>query len=117
MFIPRYLKEAKQLAKHARKLLRYKRDRLGGTPVSEIETRIDALDKAILRRDRKAIDETATDLDKTCAKYMAPPRNAAWRENCEVLLVALVIYRVLVMFTGTRAVQRAGGLSALVVTS
>lgn len=40
-----------------------------------------------------------------------------WRDAVDILVVALVIYRVLVMFKGTRAVQMAVGLSALVVTS
>jgi diadenylate cyclase len=40
-----------------------------------------------------------------------------WRDAVDILVVALVIYRVLVMFKGTRAVQMAVGLSALVATS
>jgi diadenylate cyclase len=40
-----------------------------------------------------------------------------WRDAVDILVVAFVIYRALVMFKGTRAVQMAVGLSALVAAS
>lgn len=40
-----------------------------------------------------------------------------WRDAIDIALVALVVYRILVMFRGTRAVQMLGGLACLVVGS
>jgi diadenylate cyclase len=40
-----------------------------------------------------------------------------WRDALDILLVAIVIYRVFVMFRGTRAVQMMIGLSALAAAS
>jgi diadenylate cyclase len=40
-----------------------------------------------------------------------------WRDAVDVTVVAFLVYRVLVMFRGTRAVQMAAGLGALVAAS
>ena len=40
-----------------------------------------------------------------------------WRDALDIALVAVVVYRVLVMFRGTRAVQMLGGLACLVAGS
>jgi diadenylate cyclase len=40
-----------------------------------------------------------------------------WRDALDILLVAVIVYRVLVMFKGTRAVQMVIGLGALVAAS
>jgi diadenylate cyclase len=40
-----------------------------------------------------------------------------WRDALDILLVAAVVYRILVMFRGTRALQMVVGLGALVVAS
>lgn len=40
-----------------------------------------------------------------------------WRDALDILLVAVVIYRVFVMFKGTRAVQMLVGLGALMAAS
>ena len=40
-----------------------------------------------------------------------------WRDAVDIVLVAIVVYRVLVMFRGTRAVQMLTGLACLVAGS
>ena len=40
-----------------------------------------------------------------------------WRDAIDIALVAIVVYRILVMFRGTRAVQMLGGLACLVAGS
>jgi diadenylate cyclase len=40
-----------------------------------------------------------------------------WRDALDILLIAVIVYRVLVMFKGTRAVQMVIGLGALVASS
>ncbi len=49
---------------------------------------------------------------------MSDPLTAfRWRDALDILLVAIVIYRILVMFRGTRAVQMMIGLGALAAAS
>src|SRR5438128_239877 len=90
-FAPRYIKDARDLLKNARKLLHYKRDVLSDASVADIETHMRSLEKAIAERDRRAIDAQAEWLEKTWSDFVPPQKDAAWRENCEVFLVAIVI--------------------------
>ena len=41
--------------------------------------------------DRQQVEDMVNRLDKDFSKVQAAPEDAAWRENCEVLLVALVL--------------------------
>jgi len=89
--LPKHVKFGRQFVKDARKLLAYKRDLWSAETVDGFEAKISALEKATHSRDRAAIEETAGALDKECAKHMPATQDAAWRENCEVFLVAIVI--------------------------
>jgi signal peptidase I len=89
--LPKHVKFGRQFVKDARKLLAYKRDLWSEETVASFEAKIAALERATESKDRAAIGETATALDAECAKYMPPSPDAAWRENCEVFLVAIVI--------------------------
>lgn len=91
MFAPRYVKNAKALLKNARKLLNYKRDLLAETTIVEFEGQMTELRKAIRVGDRRAIDEAVQRLDSLAGGFSPPVAHAAWRENCEVFLVAIVI--------------------------
>jgi diadenylate cyclase len=44
-------------------------------------------------------------------------RSFGWRDAVDVLVVALVVYRVLVLFEGTRVAQMAGGLALLMAAA
>ena len=88
---PKHVKFGRQFVKDARKLLAYKRDLWSEAAVAGFEAKIAALEHATDRKDRTAIEETATALDKECAQHAPPTPDAAWRENCEVFLVAIVI--------------------------
>ena len=90
-FLPKHVKFGRQFVKDARKLLAYKRDLWTEQAVADFEAKITALERATESKDRAAIEEAATALDKDCAKHMPPSQDAALRENCEVFLVAIVI--------------------------
>jgi signal peptidase I len=90
-FAPGYIKEARLVLKNARKLLHYKRDLLSNVSISDFEATIDRLDKAINARDRAGVEAASQQLDTQWSQYMPPLSDAAWRENCEVFLVAIVI--------------------------
>jgi diadenylate cyclase len=47
----------------------------------------------------------------------ALPASLHWRDVLDILLVAVVVYRLLLVFRGTRAVQIAAGLVALIAAS
>lgn len=90
-FAPRYVKEAGALLKSARKLLDYKRDLWDETAVADFETHMQRLREAVARRDEQAAAAAAQQLDQLAGKFSPPPPDAGWRENCEVLLVAIVV--------------------------
>jgi signal peptidase I len=91
LFAPNYIKEARLVLKNARKLLHYKRDLLSEVSLADFESTIDRLEKAIKERDRAGVEAAAQELDKQWSRYLPPAADAAWRENCEVFLVAIVI--------------------------
>jgi len=91
LFTPRHVKQGRAIAKDARKLLAYKRDIWSETAVADFEAGIRKLEAAITTRDKRQISEAADELDKQAGVYVKPVTDAAWRENTEVFLVAIVI--------------------------
>jgi signal peptidase I len=90
-FDPGYIKEAKLVLKNARKLFDYKKDVLSDGTKADFETTIARLEKGIKERDKLAVEAAAQQLDTQWSKYLPTASEAAWRENCEVFLVAIVI--------------------------
>src|SRR5690348_1543484 len=91
MFRSRSLKHARLLVRHAEKLLRYRCDVLSDTTLAEIRQQIQALENAIRQRDLPAVRENSERLDAMVAEHSPAHREAGWRENCEVILVAIVV--------------------------
>ncbi len=90
-FTPRYVKEARQYCEAARRVIRYRLDLLTEKQVHDVEARISALESAIAKRDRDAVKAGTADLEKIVGRVAPPRSHPGWRENCEVLLVAIVI--------------------------
>ena len=86
-----YQKEAQQLARNARKLLHRKRDLLPDNTIAEMEIGIQRLETAIRDADESAVNAASDHLDKEFGRFAPHREDAAWRENCEVLLVAIVL--------------------------
>ena len=91
MFTPRYVKHSKLLLRHAHKYLRYKRDVLAESMAEEIRAGMRRLQAALRQRDRKQIETRAEELDAKLHKLMPVTWESHWRENCEVILVAIVV--------------------------
>ena len=91
MFTSRHIKHSRLLLRHARKYLRYKHDLLSGTDREQIIAEMQALRTALRGRDRQKIHSAAETLDKTLHKLTPVTWESHWRENCEVILVAIVI--------------------------
>lgn len=90
-FQPKYVKQAREMAHGAEKLLRYRRDLLDTEVIQRIQALISDLRKAAASRNREKSEAVAARLDAACAKIAPPRPHAGWREHIEVLVVAIVI--------------------------
>ena len=91
MFTPRHIKHSRLLLRHARKYLRYKDDLLSESDREEIVAEIKTLRNALREKDREQIHSAADTLDKTLHRLTPVTWESHWRENCEVILVAIVV--------------------------
>jgi len=91
MFTPRHIKHSRLLLRHARKYLRYKHDKLSDPDRAQILFEMQNLRESLRSRDREKIHSAADTLDKTLHKLTPVTWESHWRENCEVILVAIVI--------------------------
>lgn len=92
MFTPKWKKEAKLLAKGARKFVHYKRDLLKPERVEEVESRRADLLAAVKADDRQKAEEASKQLRATCEHALPHEKPPGWlEENVEVMFVAIVI--------------------------
>jgi signal peptidase I len=91
MFTSRHVKHSRLLLRHARKYLRYKDDRLSTSDREQILAEMKNLREALRDRDREKIHGAADTLDKTLHRLTPVTWESHWRENCEVILVAIVV--------------------------
>src|SRR5467141_2437856 len=91
MFTSRQVKHSRLLLRHARKYLRYKDDELSSADRDQITAGMKDLREALWQRDRERIHGTADALDKTLHRLTPVTWESHWRENCEVILVAIVV--------------------------
>ena len=91
MFTPRYVKHSRLLLRHAQKYLRYKSDRLSTTTRDELTAGMARVRAALSSRDRERIKTEAEALDAKLHELMPITWESHWRENCEVILVAVVV--------------------------
>lgn len=91
MFKSRAIKHSQLLVRHAEKYLRYKRDILSEAEREEIAAGIASLKDALREKDNDRIHSAAQSLDEKLHKLTPVTWEAQWRENVEVILVALVV--------------------------
>src|SRR5256886_5142335 len=91
MFRSRSIKHARLLIRHAEKLIRYRCDVLTETALADIRHQIEAVERSIKQRDLPGVRENSERLDALVAEHSPSHREAGWRENCEVILVAIVV--------------------------
>ncbi len=91
MFQPRYIQHSNLLIRHAEKLIRYRRDRLSEATIMELRGQIDKVRAAMKARDQRTTHEEAEKLDALLTAHTPPHKHAIWRENVEVILVAIVV--------------------------
>src|SRR6266436_6745559 len=91
MFTPRYIKQSRLLLRHAQKYLRYKSDLLAASTREELAAATQNLRAALQKHDHNRIQSQAEALDEKLHKLAPLTWESHWRENCEVILVAIVV--------------------------
>src|ERR1700730_12479487 len=91
MFTPSYIKHGRLLLRHAQKYLRYKNDLLAASTREELAAATQNLRAALRKRDHNRIQSEAEALDEKLHKLAPVTWESHWRENCEVILVAIVV--------------------------
>jgi signal peptidase I len=91
MFTPRYVKHGRLLLRHARKFLHYKKDILGEAELADLQAHIDKLHASLKTGDKAAVEQTSEQLDHLLASKTPMTWEIHWRENCEVILVAIIV--------------------------
>src|SRR5947209_6304344 len=91
MFTSRYVKHSKLLVRHAQKYLRYKRDTLATATYDEVGGMIRRLQAALKQRERTEIEKRAEELDAKLHQLTPVTWESHWRENVEVILVAIAV--------------------------
>jgi signal peptidase I len=91
MFTPSYIKHGRLLIRHTEKLLRYRKDVLSESTIADLKTQIEKVRKGLKDRDAQAVKNESERLHTLYMQHMPTPKDAAWRENIEVILVAIVV--------------------------
>src|SRR5467141_3563558 len=91
MFTSRYIKHSRLLLRHAQKYLRYKNDLLTASTREELAAATQNLRAALRKHDHNRIQSEAEALDEKLHKLAPVAWESHWRENCEVILVAIVV--------------------------
>ena len=91
-FFSKTVRQASAMGKHVDKLLNHQRDILSPQALDAVRTATADLRKAVADNSDKAVLEKQMEKVEAAAnKWLKPYPNAAWRENVEVLLVALAV--------------------------
>ncbi|MCA1657690.1 MAG: signal peptidase I [Verrucomicrobiaceae bacterium] len=91
MFTKRYIKHGKLLVRHAEKLLRYRSDVLSEGTILDLKTQTERVRQALRDKNEKAVTAESEKLHALYTQHLPAPKDAAWRENVEVILVAIVV--------------------------
>jgi signal peptidase I len=87
-----HVRQAISMARHVRKLLNHQRDILAPQGVESIQAAIRSVQDAVRQGvDKAALHGQIEALENTAGKWLKPYPSAVWRENVEVLLVALSV--------------------------
>ena len=90
-FLSKTVREAVTVHKHYRRLLSAQRDILSPQAMVAVQEKLDELCAAIREGHEGRINVKAGELQAAAEKWLKPYPHAAWRENVEVLLVALAV--------------------------
>lgn len=91
-FLSGTVRQATEMTKHVRKLLNAQRDLLSPQALDAVNAAIAQTNEAInSHADKATLEKSMEELEKTANKWLKPYPNSEWRENVEVLLVAIAV--------------------------
>jgi signal peptidase I len=91
-FLSKRVREATAMRKHVVKLLNHQRDILAPQAIEAVQSAVASSRRGIAEgADNEALEKQMESLETVANKWLKPYPNAAWRENVEVLLVALTV--------------------------
>src|SRR5437667_731640 len=91
-FISKKVRQATAMRKHVERLLNHQRDVLSPQAVEAVRTALADIRNAVTENgEPEQLEKQMENLEKVANKWLKPYPNAAWRENIEVLLVALAV--------------------------
>jgi signal peptidase I len=91
-FLSKTVRQATAMHKHVQKILNHQRDILAPQAVDAVQSAIANIQRAVDEQgDKETLEKQMEELEKVANKWLKPYPNAAWRENVEVLLVALAV--------------------------
>src|SRR3954469_17599289 len=64
---------------------------LSETAIAEMKAQIERVRQALKKKDELAVRQESERLHALYTQYLPTPKDAAWRENVEVILVAIVV--------------------------
>jgi signal peptidase I len=91
-FLSKTVRQATAMRKHVQNILNHQRDILSPQAIEAVQTSMANCQKAVAENANKpALEKQMENLEKAANKWLKPYPSAAWRENVEVLLVALAV--------------------------
>src|SRR5712671_2268021 len=91
-FLSQTVRQATAMRRHVEKLLNAQRDILSPQAITSVTEALQELKSAVAAKAEKAaLLKQMENLEKAVNKWLKPYPHAAWRENIEVLLVALAV--------------------------
>src|SRR6266849_1416509 len=91
-FRSKTVRQATAMRKHVQKILNHQRDILSPQAIEGVGVAMRDLRQAVARQvDKATLEKQMEKLENAAGKWLKPYPNAAWRENVEVLLVALAV--------------------------
>jgi signal peptidase I len=91
-FLSKTVRQAAAMRKHVLKILNHQRDLLSPQAIEAVQSAMANCQRAVAEHaDKPALEKQMENLEKAANKWLKPYPSAAWRENVEVLLVALAV--------------------------
>jgi signal peptidase I len=91
-FLSKRVRHVTAMRKHVTKILNHQRDILAPPAIQAVESTVATCQRAVAEgANGDALDKQMENLESAANKWLKPYPNAAWRENVEVLLVALTV--------------------------
>jgi signal peptidase I len=91
-FLSKTVRHATAMRKHVQKLLHHQRDVLSQQAIDAVREAVGDLQQAVRENaDKPSLERKMEGLEAAANKWLKPYPHPAWRENVEVLLVALAV--------------------------